>query len=341
MPQLLTVPAFAGAAGPVRLAAWLAEDGQELAAGQAVCAVEVDKVTVELAAEAGGVVRHGAWQPGQRLAAGAVLAVLLSAGETLTADLAAQLGSGAGLADQARLPVPSLVPEEAPDLEDGPAEPLDAMRAVVARRMTISKLSAPHFYLTTVVDMTAAAELRQTLKAQGVKATYNDMLIKAAGLALRKYPRVASVYTPAGYVPRSHMNVGFAVAVEPEGLVVPVIREADRKTLAQVSGETKELIARTKNRRLTPADYAEGVFSISNLGTFEVEEFTAIVNPGEAAILAVGKVADQPCVRKGEVVVRPLLRLTLSSDHRVIDGVLAARFNGYLKTLLEAPTQLI
>jgi len=231
--------------------------------------------------------------------------------------------------------------EAAPALRGGVLEPLNAMRRVIATRMAQSTRTAPHFYLTTVVDMTASLEMRTRLKKEKVRFSVNDLLIKACGVALRRFPRVASVYSPAGYVPRDHMNVGFAVAVGDEGLVVPVVRDADRKSLAQIAEETREFINKARSNKLTVDDYSGGVFTVSNLGTFEVDQFTAIINPGESAILAVGKTADTPCVLDGAVVIRQLMKITLSSDHRTIDGVLAARFNGCLKSLLEAPDPLV
>jgi len=230
--------------------------------------------------------------------------------------------------------------QKAPAMSGGVPEPLNAMRSTIARRMTQSKLAAPHFYLTTNVDMTAAQELRLKLKKEGARISINDMIIKACGLALRRFPRVASVYTPHGYIRRDRMHVGFAVALDNEGLVVPVVRDVDRRTLAEIAADTKALIDKARANRLTVDDYSGGVFTVSNLGTFDVDHFTAIINPGESAILAVGKIVEKPVVLKGEIVIRPMMNITLSSDHRTIDGVLAARFAGCVKELLEKPEAL-
>lgn len=318
---------------------WLVDEGQAVSAGQAVCEIEIDKVAIAIESPADGVLRLTKAAADTPVAFGDLLGVVADADEEI--DQALKSETPASLEKQPYRPVPQLIQEEAPDLASGPAEPLNAMRSVLARRMTESKLSAPHFYLTTVADMTACAELRKTLKKQKIRATYNDMLIKAAGLTLRQFPRVASLFSPAGYIPRDNMNVGFAVATDPEGLVVPVIRDADKKSLEEIGSETRALIKKAKDRQLTPADYAGGVFSVSNLGGFDVDQFTAIVNPGESAILAIGKIVDTPVAIKGEIAIRPLMKMTLSSDHRTIDGALAARFNGQLKRFLEDPESLV
>jgi len=228
--------------------------------------------------------------------------------------------------------------EVAPQLKGGVKEPLNAMRSTIAKRLSLSKRLAPHFYLSTSVDMSAAVAIRQE---HNKSFTLTDLIIKAVGLALRQYTQMASVYTPEGYVPRDHMNIGFAVAIEKNGLVVPVVRDTDRVSLAEVSQRTKELVERARNNRLTQEDYSGGVFTISNLGMYDVEDFAAIINPGESAILAVGTIIDTPVARDGQVVIRSIMKLTLSCDHRVIDGSLAAEFISYLKSLLECPNQIV
>lgn len=338
MSHPVRVPRYCDCLGPARVVDWLVAEGDSVTAGQEVCRIEADKVTIDLDSPADGELRAILTPAGQSIPPGTIIGLVTVPGEAIPdADLVPPETVPA----HAYPPVPQLLTEEKPDTGTGEPEPLDAMRSVLARRMTESKLSAPHFYLTTVVDMTAPTELRARLKKDKIRATYNDMLIKAAGLSLREFPRVASVFAGGGYLARDEMNVGFAVATEPEGLVVPVIREADTKPLADIATETKELIQRARKNRLTPADYAGGVFTVSNLGSFDVDQFTAIVNPGESAILAVGKVVDTPVALKGEVAIRPLMKITLSSDHRVIDGALAARFAGHLKSLMQSPDKLV
>ena len=166
------------------------------------------------------------------------------------------------------------------------------------------------------------------------------MVLRASALALVKNPRAASVYIPEGRLDRASMNIGFAALLPDDGLSVPVVRGVERKTLVEVAAETRALTAKARAGRLEPADCAKGVFSVSYLGSYEVDEFIAIVNPGEAAILAVGQVREQPAAVDGRVEIRPLMKITLSCDHRTIDGALAARLASDIKAFLEHPDRL-
>ena len=339
MTHTVSVPDFDGADRSASMVTWFIRQGAPVEQGAPLCEIEVDKVTVEIESPAAGVLHRVLVAEGEATSAGSPLAIIAGADEEIPQEAPAA-PARQGMNEHASA-VPSLVEEEGADIRSGPAEPLNAMRRVVARRMVQSKLSAPHFCLTTIVDMSEAQALRKRLKKDRVRATFNDMIIKASALALRKYPRVASLYSPEGYIPRDRMNVGFAVEAEPDGLVVPVIHEADKMTLADISVATKLLIDKARNKKMVPADYAEGIFTVSNLSSFDVDMFTAIINPGEAAILAVGKITDTPVAVRGEVLIRPLMKITLCSDHRVVDGALAARFNGTLKGLLQDPDQLV
>ncbi len=227
------------------------------------------------------------------------------------------------------------------DVRDGPAETMTPMRQTIARRMLMSKRHIPCFYLTTAIDMTGCMDLRLSLRKHGEKATYNDMAIKASSIALTRYPKVAGIFVPEGFQPRKHLNIGFAAALADNGLVVPVVKDADKKTLTEISAETRMLASKAKKGELEPADCSGGVFSVSYLGAFEVDEFVAIVNPGEAAILAASKIVEKPVVVSGEIAIRPIMKVTLSYDHRTIDGALGARFAGEIKSLLEKPEQLL
>ncbi|MFH0911202.1 MAG: dihydrolipoamide acetyltransferase family protein [Planctomycetota bacterium] len=315
--------------------AWRKQLGETVQEGELLLEVTADKATLLLESPFSGIVRHFSARPGDAVPADGILALIGEAEEPIPEDLLS-VHYPRALPDACLRFRPSL---DSP-LGQGPVRPLSPMRTVVARRMAQSKAAAPHFYLRSIVDMTSCVALRKRLKEEGLRISYNDMILKASGLALRQYPQVAAAYTEAGYVVRDRMHVGFAVAVEPDGLVVPVIRDADRLSLAEVSRCARLLSEKTRNGRLVPDDYTGGVFTVSNLGAWEVEDFTAIINPGESAILAVGKVEEKPAAVRGEILLRPLLSLTLSSDHRVIDGVLAARFNTALKTLLESAESL-
>lgn len=214
------------------------------------------------------------------------------------------------------------------------------MRRVIAERMAWSALNIPQFSLTVSVDMTAAGELRERFEAEGAKISYTDVIVKAAALALRDHPDVAALFDEWTIIRRAGLHVGIAVALE-EGLIVPVVRSADRKSLADVSAEIKDLAERARANRLTPDEYTGGVITISNLGMLGIDEFRAIVNPGESAIVACGTISQTPVVRDGEVTVRPILKVTGSFDHRVVDGASGARYLAQVKELLEAAEGLV
>ena len=215
------------------------------------------------------------------------------------------------------------------------------MRKTIARRLAESKFTAPHFYLTISVDMDAAMEARATINAGGVvKVSVNDLVIKAAALALKKHPAVNSSWLGDKIRTNHHVHIGVAVAVE-DGLLVPVVRHADGKSLSAIGTEVKALATKAKEKKLQPAEWEGNTFTISNLGMFGIEEFTAIINPPDACILAVGGVQQVPVVKGGAVVPGSVMRMTLSCDHRVVDGATGAAFLQDLKGFLEAPVRML
>jgi len=222
--------------------------------------------------------------------------------------------------------------------------PLSQMRKTIAKRLTQSIGPIPHFFLTVEIDMTEAGAFREKLNKrlakEGTKVSPNDLVIKAVAASLRKHPWVNSAWT--GEVIRQYdaVHIGVAVAVE-DGLITPVIRDADRKGIAEISAEVKELAGRARDKKLKPDEYTGATFSISNLGMFGISEFTAVINPPEAAILAVGGIEDQVVAVDGEVAIRPRMKVTLSCDHRVIDGATAAKFLQTLKQYLEEPVLIL
>lgn len=223
--------------------------------------------------------------------------------------------------------------------------PVSQMRKTIARRLSESKFTAPHFYLTVAIDMEAATALRTQLNAEADKAgefklSINDLVVKAAALSLRKHPKVNSSWLGDVIRTYPYVNVGVAVAME-EGLIVPVIRNADQKGLAEISAETKDLANRAKHKQLQPADWEGNTFTISNLGMFGIEEFTAIINPPDACILAVGGIQQVPVVKNGAVVPGQVMKVTLSCDHRVVDGATGAEFLKTFKYLLENPLRML
>ncbi len=218
------------------------------------------------------------------------------------------------------------------------------MRKTIARRLTESLSPVPHFFLTIEVDMARVMEARKSVNAavekDGDRVSVNDFVLRATGAALRKHPACNAAWHDDTIRRFDHVHVGVAVAVE-DGLITPVIRHADRKGLVQISREVKELAGRAREKRLKPEEYTGSTFSISNLGMFGIREFTAIINPPEAGILAVGAIEEIPVVVDGELAVRPRMRVTMSCDHRVIDGATGAQFLQTLRAMLEEPAAIL
>lgn len=219
--------------------------------------------------------------------------------------------------------------------------PVSQMRKVIARRLSESLFTAPHFYLTMEINMDKAMVARISInEVAPVKVSFNDMVIKACAAALKKHPNVNSSWLGDKIRYNDHVNIGVAVAVE-DGLLVPVVRFADTKSLSQISAEVKDLGGKAKTKKLQPADWEGNTFSISNLGMFGIEEFTAIINPPDACILAVGAIKETPIVKNGQLVVGNVMKVTLSCDHRVVDGAMGAAFLQTLKSFLEDPIRLL
>jgi pyruvate dehydrogenase E2 component (dihydrolipoamide acetyltransferase) len=220
-------------------------------------------------------------------------------------------------------------------------EPISQMRKTIARRLAESKFTAPHFYLTLDIDMDAAIATRKGLNSiDGVKVSFNDMVIKAVAMALRKHPAVNSAWMGDFIRRNEHVNIGVAVAVE-DGLLVPVVRFADGKGLTQISAEVRDYAQKAKDKKLQPSDWEGNTFTISNLGMFGIESFTAIVNPPDACILAIGGIKEVPVVKNGQVVPGNVMKVTLSCDHRVVDGASGAAFLQTFKTYMEQPAAML
>ncbi len=220
-------------------------------------------------------------------------------------------------------------------------ESVSQMRKTIARRLSESKFTAPHFYLTMDIDMDQAIEARKQLNASGdVKISFNDMVVKATALALKEHPVINSSWRGDFIRRNEHVNIGVAVAVD-EGLLVPVVRFADGKSLTQIGAEVKDYAQKAKDKKLQPSDWEGNTFTISNLGMFGIESFTAIVNTPDACILAVGGIKQVPVVKNGQVVPGNVMNLTLSCDHRVVDGASGAAFLNTLKNYLENPITML
>jgi pyruvate dehydrogenase E2 component (dihydrolipoamide acetyltransferase) len=221
-------------------------------------------------------------------------------------------------------------------------EPMSEMRRTIARRLVTSIGPVPHFFLTTEVEMDRAAEIRRQINELDpeMKVSINDLVVKVAAAALIQHPHVNASFQEKAIRYYERADIGVAVAIE-DGLITPVVRSADRKSVSEIAREVRELAERARSRKLRPEEYTGATFSISNLGMFGIDEFTAVINPPEAAILAVGAMTPKPVVRDNELVVRQMMRVTMSCDHRVIDGATGARFLQTFKKLLENPLLLI
>jgi pyruvate dehydrogenase E2 component (dihydrolipoamide acetyltransferase) len=220
-------------------------------------------------------------------------------------------------------------------------KPVTQMRKVIAKRLAESLFTAPHFYLTMSIDMDSAIAARAKMNDFApVKISFNDMVIKAVAVALKQHPNVNSSWLGDKIRYNEHVNIGVAVAVE-DGLLVPVVRFADGKTLSRISAEVKDFAQRAKAKKLQPSDWEGSTFTISNLGMFGIDEFTAIINPPDACILAIGGIAQVPVVKNGAVVPGNVMKVTLSCDHRVVDGATGSAFLQTFKALLEEPVRLL
>ena len=247
------------------------------------------------------------------------------------------------------IPVQVPVPEAAPSaIETGEVIeiPLTAMRRTIAKRLSQSMQTAPHFYVTSIIDTGKLADLRRQINEYGqkepvpVKVSFNDLILKAVALALVRMPQVNVSFAEDRLIQKKQVHVGMAVALE-QGLIVPVIRNTDQRRILDIARESQRLAELARTGKLRPEDFSGGTFTVSNLGMFDVDSFTAVINPPESAILAVGSITPTPVVVDGQVVVRDRMKVTLSSDHRAIDGATAARFLQEVKRLLEEPFGLL
>jgi pyruvate dehydrogenase E2 component (dihydrolipoamide acetyltransferase) len=223
-------------------------------------------------------------------------------------------------------------------------EPMSPIRRITAKRMAESISTAPHYYVTMETDMGEAMKLREALlpdveREHGVRFTITDMIVKASAMALQKFPIVNA--RPAGQTIEylKEINIGVAVSLD-EGLIVPVLRDLAGKSIGEIAVAARAVVTKAKDGKLMPDDFVGGTFTVSNMGMLGVDVFSAIINPPESAILAVGRAVERPVAVNGEIVVRPMMNMTMSSDHRLIDGSVAAQFLAYVRDLLENPEKL-
>ena len=219
--------------------------------------------------------------------------------------------------------------------------PISQMRKTISKRLSESKFSSPHFYITMEINMDNCIEGRKKInETSEVKISFNDIIIKATAAALRKHPMINSSYLEDKLRTNHHIHIGVAVAVK-NGLLVPIIKFADNKSLSHISLEIKNLANKAKNKNLQPSDWEGNTFTISNLGMFGIDEFTAIINPNDSCILAVGGIKNTPIIKNGEIVPGNLMKVTLSCDHRIVDGAMGSAFLQTLKELIEDPIKIL
>jgi pyruvate dehydrogenase E2 component (dihydrolipoamide acetyltransferase) len=259
-----------------------------------------------------------------------------------SAALPSHARAAAGGEAPLRAPAPLRRPPAAPTGPEFFDEPLSSMRKTIAKRLVESKAPVPHFYLTIEVDMKRAKDLRESanLLDPALRLSYNDIILKACAAALRQHPEVNASFQGESIRYHNRVHLGMAVATDGGGLITPVIRNADAMSLQEISRGTKDLVGRARTRKLLPDEYVGSTFSVSNLGMMGIEEFSAVINPPEGAILAVGAVTEKAVVADGRVEVGLRCRLTLSCDHRVVDGATGAKFLQTLKQILENPVYL-
>jgi pyruvate dehydrogenase E2 component (dihydrolipoamide acetyltransferase) len=276
-------------------------------------------------------------------------------GRVVPADLQSLAPTAQAAATLARTApaTPPVAGLRAPSLEEPEVRPLSQMRKAIARRLTESKSTVPHFYLSIDVNAAELVKLRETINAelasagsgaegegQPLKVSLNDLLVKACAVALVRVPECNASFTPEAILVHRRVDISVAVAI-PDGLVTPVVRRADQKSIVGIAREVRELASRARARKLRPEEMTDGTFSISNLGMFGIDQFAAVINPPEGAILAVGQVRDVPVVADGEVVAGKRLAMTLSCDHRVVDGAVGAAFLAELRRLIEHPLRVL
>jgi pyruvate dehydrogenase E2 component (dihydrolipoamide acetyltransferase) len=219
--------------------------------------------------------------------------------------------------------------------------PVSQMRKAIARRLSESKFTAPHFYLTKEINMDRVVEARKSINEYlGSKVSFNDIIIKAAAAALKVNPKVNASWLGDVIRYNNHVSIGFAAAID-DGLIVPVVKHTDTKSISAISAEVKDLAQRAKDKKLQPEEFSGNTFTISNLGMFGIDEFTGIINPPDACILAVGGIVQKPIVKNGEIAVGNMMKVTLSCDHRVVDGALGAKFLQTFAQFLEEPLRIL
>ncbi len=353
MPTSVIMPALGMAQDTGKVLRWLAAEGQAVVKGQSLMEIETDKVTAEIEAPASGVLAGVRAQPGQEVPVGQIIAYILGAGESLPAaapqasvrppaspkarrlahergvDLSGLTGSGPG----GEITTADVMAASGSPAQTAEISMSEAWRTM-AERLAQAWSAVPHFYLTREVEAHGLVERRRALAAAVPAVTYTDLIVVFTARALRAHPRLSARWDSGRIVSQPKLGIGIAVATE-DGLVVPVIQRADELSAEDVARTRHDLVTRAQAGRLRPEDVWGGTFTISNLGMFGVDAVAAIVNPPQAAILGIGRIADRVVAVSGAPAVRPALTLTLTCDHRVVDGARGAEFLSTLADLIE------
>ena len=340
----LTMPKWGLTMEEGTLVQWMVEEGTQIELGMSLAEVETDKIVNVMEATQPGVLRRKVAEEGDVLPVGALLGVIAEP-SVADAEIDAYIAGGGDAANEE--PVPAAAPEK-PKVEiaaqPAPAadvlQPIAGMRAAIAKAVSASWTTIPHYMVTVAIDMGKAEALSRKLKEEGTKVSINDMLIKASALALQKFPLLNASFADKNIVLHNDTNIAVAVGLD-EGVVMPVIKKCQDLAVQQIGAKSRELVDMAKNGKLGKEELTGGTFAISNMGMLGVEDFIAIVPPGQSAILAVGMVKDEPVARNGKVVIARMMRITISADHRVHDGAYAAKYLAELKNVLEAPEAIV
>jgi pyruvate dehydrogenase E2 component (dihydrolipoamide acetyltransferase) len=357
-----------------KIVKWLKKEGEKVRKGEPLLEIETDKTTIEVEAREAGILRKILTEDGEEASVATKIAYITKEGEILkeesaqpkkidrvkasplakklarekNVDLSLVIGTGPrGRITKEDVLKHVKIEATTPDasLEQKKAEfqimPLSNMRSAIARKMAESNSNIPHFYATSQVDMTETVKMRknmlQTIEVKtGIRLSYTHLIVKAIAMALEEYPQLNSTFEEENIKQWKDINIGIAVNLK-DGLIVPVLRRANKLNLLEIVAEINSLIDRAREKRLREDEFSGGTFTISNMGALDVESFIAIINVPETAILAIGRISDKPAVIEGHIEIRKIMNITLSADHRVIDGVIAARFLKKVKILLEAP----
>jgi len=334
MAEIIDMPRLSGTMGEGVLRLWRKQEGETVGPGEILAEVETDKAVMEWEAPRAGTLLKRLVGSGALVLVGEPIAIIGGPHE----DVAALVVEA-----RSRRPAPAGADDATPAAAlspDDTVKPLSLVRRTIGQRMVAAKTSIPHFYLTADADVEAAVQFRERLAhASDARVSMNDLVLKAAALGLRKVPQANASFGDGAIVQHGRVDIAMAVAIE-DGVVTPVLRDVDGKTLDQVAREAHALAARARERKLRPDEMTGATFSVSNLGAYGVDHFAAIINPPEAAILAVGRVRKEPVVQQGTIAIGHRMALTLSCDHRVLDGALGARLLQAVVAALEHPALL-